>query len=173
MIRIIIALLLLLACFLQLSFTAHSTILVPAVNLVFVAVVLTSSFTDGSESLWLALLAGLVLDYFSLSEFGVNTAFLVMIALLTKALLNLGRSTSKLSYGVSIVALGTVFYNLLLLANLVLHDDIIVYNLLLRQVALETGVNMVTFLLLYGCISFIGGRGATSTERLSFAHKKR
>lgn len=170
--KILVSLLLIGAVFLQLSLTAHSTALVPAVNLAFVAVVLTSSFTEGSQSLWLALLAGLVLDYFSLSEFGVNTAFLVIIALLTKTLLNLGRSASKLSYGVSIVALGTVFYNLLLLVNLVIRDDIITYNLLVRQIALETGVNMVTFLLAYGCISFIRGRGTTSTEQLSFVHKK-
>lgn len=171
--RAVAVLLVLAACFFQITLTAYASYMVPAANLTLVAIVLASCFLEGSDSLWLAFMAGAILDFFSLSEFGFNMAFLVIIALITKLLINIGRSSSRLSFAIIVVSLGTVFYNLLLIINLLLRDDIISYLLLSRQIAIEVILNMTVFLLAYGAISYITGRKGAHTTKLTFALKKK
>lgn len=170
--RIFATILIFLACFLQLAFTAHAQSLIPAVNLVLVGIVLVSCFFEGSESIWLALLAGMILDHFSLSEFGVNTAFLVIIALVTKLLFNLGKSNSRLSFAIITVGLGTIFYNLLMITNLLFNDDIISYLVLTRQVGLEILLNIVSFIIAYACISLVSAQSRSNATKLTFARKR-
>lgn len=83
-------------------------------NYVIVAVVFLTATHSLGSLISFSLLAGLVLDLFSGTNFGFNLAFFLLLPLLGKAVVRLDEVHLRRSAQFVVVALATVTYNLLL-----------------------------------------------------------
>src|SRR3990167_9128061 len=77
---------------------------VPQFGLCFV--IISSMYLDYNKLLWLSLLVGLILDLFAApGNFGINIAYLLIVAIITKLFLRPEDQTMRLNYTILLIVL--------------------------------------------------------------------
>lgn len=89
-------------------------------NTMLITVVLIAAVATASESIGAAIIGGFLLDSVSGTDFGLRTAFFSLVALGVVSSSRAGIDFGKLPQLLGVVLLGTLTYNLAVLANLVL-----------------------------------------------------
>ena len=116
--RLAQALAVVLGAWLQVSWFGHIRPLGVMPNLMLVIVVLFGLWSDATAALAAAIGGGFLLDLASGSDFGLRMAFYVVVVLALVAGKQLGLHADSLATPVLAVILGTVIYNLAVLATL-------------------------------------------------------
>lgn len=117
-------------------------------NLVLIVVILASLLTTATRAVLLAIVGGLLLDIVSGTDPGLRTAFLTLAALAAVAVRQAGVDLDSGSGLASIVALATVTWNLVLLAELSAAGGAIAAGPAAGIIAREVVVNVVLAALL-------------------------
>ncbi|HSX14371.1 MAG TPA: rod shape-determining protein MreD [Candidatus Saccharimonadales bacterium] len=129
-------------------------------NLALVCVILLAARLPVTASLGLAVAIGALLDASSGSDYGLRTAFYVLIALITAVLGQLGSDLDNLSLLASLVIGATLMINLAILANLAFLHISLPLNYIGRHVLVEICLNLIMLVPLKWAMSRAIGRSA-------------
>jgi rod shape-determining protein MreD len=149
-----------LAAWLQTTWFGHVRPLGVMPNVMLVVIVLFGLWSNASPTLAAAIGGGLLLDLASGSDFGLRTAFFAVVALAIVAGRQYGLHSESVLAGLAIVALGTVLYNVVVLATIgapiapvvvqrigaeLIDNEVILLLLMLARVNLGGGRVRATF----------------------------
>lgn len=148
------------AAWLQVSWFGHVRPLGIIPNVMLLAVILFSLWSDATPALAAAIGGGLLLDLASGSDFGLNMAFYVVMTLAIIAGRQLGLHATSLVTGVAATILGTLLYNLVVLATIKAP----ISPLIASRVGRELAVNLILIALLYVAAANIGSRSRVTAE---------
>jgi rod shape-determining protein MreD len=152
--------LVLLAAWLQVSLFGHLRPLGIIPNCMLLTVIVFGLWSDATPALAAAVGGGLLLDLASGSNFGLNMAFYVVVALAIIAGRQLGLHATSLVTGIAITIIGTLLYNLVILATIKAS----VSGVVAGRVGRELVVNLVLLALLYVIRANIGSRSRVTAE---------
>lgn len=110
-------------------------------NLMLVVVIYAGLSLSTPRVLGLAISGGFLLDYFSGSDFGLRTAFYTVIGLTVLVLVRAGADLDKASMVLASVTAGTIIYNFLIIAGLVLSRQQIDWSLVGKSIMIEIVLN--------------------------------
>jgi len=145
---------------LQVAWFGHMRPLGIIPNCVLLVVIMLALLSDASPALAAAIGGGLLLDLASGSDFGLNMAFYVVTALAIIAGRQLGLHATSIVTGVAAAILGTVLYNLVILATIKAPLS----GVVACRIGRELLVNLILLLLLYVIVANLRGRSRVTAE---------
>lgn len=135
---------------LQLSWFSYVRPLGVMPNLVLAVVVVTALWSRATIAVATAVVAGLLLDLASGSDFGLRTAFFTVVVLAIIAARQFGLRAESFWVAVAITALSTVVSNLLIIGGVVGATAGIDWSAVAGRIAIESALNGVLVAALYG-----------------------
>ncbi len=127
-------------------------------NLALVVVVVLAARQPLTSSLAMTVAIGWLLDVGSGSDYGLRTAFYVLLALVTTSLRQFGSDLDHFSLMASVVAATTVMFNLAILANLALTHTSLPLGYIGLRIGIEIILNILLLLPLRSLAGSWGGR---------------
>lgn len=86
-------------------------------NLMIAFLVVSCLFIDAERMLWLGLVAGLMFDYYSSADFGLNLGFYILLIVVCKYLLKFGENEHSWWRPALMAGIATTVYGLMLALN--------------------------------------------------------
>ncbi|MDP4038384.1 MAG: rod shape-determining protein MreD [bacterium] len=123
-------------------------------NFVLAGLVVLAMLIDFNQLIWLAFTGGLILDFNSSVDFGLNTVFLILMILVIRLIIKTSEISTKLIYSLIIVGIATVFYNLVIFTTIIRSSAIINPLNLGFRLAVELVCNLVLTALIYWLVEF-------------------
>jgi rod shape-determining protein MreD len=120
-----------------------------------VAIVVFSAFLPTEQLLYMALVAGVLLDVASGRDFGLNITFLLFVALFCKLVIRLGERNQGFAMVVLLSALLTVLYNFMLFVLVFSADHYPEIPGFLTSVVIQVGFVAGVAALLYLLVGWI------------------
>lgn len=138
----------LVAAWLQLYFLGNMRPLGVLPNLLLVVIIYAGLLRDATETLAIALGAGLILDLASGSDFGLRMAFYAVLALIVMVLRQMGADFENLGLVLATTAAGAILYNLAVLAGLAVQHGSVPLALALGSIGRELLLDLLLVVLL-------------------------
>jgi rod shape-determining protein MreD len=148
------------AAWLQVSWFGHVRPLGIIPNCMLLVVIVYALWSDATPALAAAIGGGLLLDLASGSDFGLRMAFFVVTALTLVAGRQLGLHATSFVTGIVATIVGTLLYNLVVLATIRASIGAVVIS----RVGRELVVNLILLALIYVVAANIRGRGRHASE---------
>lgn len=145
---------------LQIAWFGHVRPLGVIPNCMLLIVILLALLSDATPALAAAIGGGLLLDLASGSDFGLNMAFYVVTALAIIAGRQLGLHATSAITGLAAAILGTILYNLVILATIKAPLS----GVVLSRIGRELILNVLVLLLLYVVVANLRGRSRVTAE---------
>jgi len=145
---------------LQIAWFGHVRPLGIIPNCMLLVVIMLALLSDATPALAAAIGGGLLLDLASGSDFGLNMAFYVVTALAIIAGRQLGLHATSVITGIVAAILGTVLYNLVLLAALKAPLS----GVAVSRIGRELLLNLILLLLMYVVVANLRGRSRVTAE---------
>lgn len=127
-------------------------------NLAMVVVIVLAARVPAGTSLLIAATIGWLLDVGAGSDYGLRTAFYVLVALVTVTLSRMGSDLDNLSLVASLVAGATIIYNLAILANLAFLQVSIPAGYVSAHIVAEVMMNLIMLIPVRWLIGKVIGR---------------
>jgi len=157
-------LLLIITISIQISIGQHFGFLAVSIPLCLVTLVVFSAFLPAEQLLYMALVAGVVLDSASGRYFGLNISFLIFVVLFCKLVLRLGEHTQSVSITLLMAGLLVVFYNFLQFVSVFSIDHLNEVKSFGSQLLLQVGYSIVWAVAVYA-ISLVIMRSSISFKK--------
>lgn len=154
----------LVAVWLEISFIAPLRPFGVVPNLVLVVILLLAIRLPASNAVVLAVASGLFIDLTSGSDFGLRTAFYVLLVLLVNLLSRQGTDFNNASIVAGTVVAGTIVLNAAVVADLALSRVALRFGYIASKVGIEVICNLVLLVILR---TLFGASGRPASDGLS------
>lgn len=136
-------------------------------NLVLVVILLLAIRLPASNAVALAVTSGLFLDLFSGSDFGLRTAFYVLLVLVVNLLSRQGTDFNNVSVVAGVVVAGTVVLNAAVVTDLALGGASLRLDYIVGQIGVELICNLGLLVIIR---TLFGSLGRPSAEAVAVGH---